>query len=79
MIAAGRWGTRMGKVAGMMGRFIVGFVGMVLAMLLVRRIAAEARRARMQAERGGRADPVERLPPVPLKQDPSTGVYYPAD
>ena len=67
----------MGKVVGMMGRFIVGFVGMILAMLLVRRIANEARRARMQAEPGG--DPVERLRPVALKQDPATGVYYPAD
>ena len=69
----------MGKVVGMMGRFVVGFVGMLLAFLLVRRIAAEARRARMQAERDGRSDPIERLSPVALKQDPSTGVYYPAD
>lgn len=62
----------------MIGRFFMGLLGLVLTLLVVRRIADEARRARARVRSDDRGD--RRVPaPVSLKEDPQTGIYYPAD
>lgn len=60
----------------MIARFFLGLFGLIMASIIVRTLTEEIRRARMQVRKDA-APSVPRA--VALKQDPKTGVYYPAD
>jgi hypothetical protein len=66
-----------GKVITMVARFFVGLIGLVIAMLFMRLLADEARRARVPLRKNEGSRPLKDV--RPLRQDPATGVYYPAD
>jgi hypothetical protein len=59
----------------MVARFFATVLSVVLAILMMRLVWGEARRARVPA----RDDAKGPRHIARLKQDPSTGVYYPAD
>jgi hypothetical protein len=60
----------------MVARFFVTILSVVLAIFMMRLVWGEARRARVPA-RNDRPHGSRHI--ARLKQDPSTGVYYPAD
>jgi hypothetical protein len=66
-----------GKVMTMVARFFVGLIGLIVAVLFMRLLADEARRARVPLRNNGQSRPPKDV--GRLKQDPATGVYYPAD
>jgi hypothetical protein len=66
----------MGRILEMVARVLLGLISLTLAMFFMRLISGQARRAhvpRRTPEAAGRGDAAL------LKQDPVSGVYYPAD
>jgi len=61
----------------MIARFFATVLSVVLAILMMRLVLGETRRARVAARND--AANRSRRHVARLKQDPSTGVYYPAD
>jgi hypothetical protein len=66
-----------GKVMTMVARFFLGLIGLIVAMLVMRLLADESRRARVPLRKNEGSRPLKDV--RRLKQDPATGVYYPAD
>ena len=66
-----------GKGVGMIARYLAGLMGILIAMFLMRLLIGEARRARVPVRRDNNLRPPRDA--GRLKQDPATGVYYPAD
>jgi hypothetical protein len=61
----------------MLARIFFGLVSLIVAMLFVRLLVDETRRARVAVRSNDRARPPKDA--GRLKQDPATGVYYPVD
>jgi hypothetical protein len=61
----------------MVARFFVTVLSVVLAIFMMRLVWGEARRARVPARNASSDRSTRHI--ARLKQDPSTGVYYPAD
>jgi hypothetical protein len=61
----------------MVGKFLLGLLSLIVAMLFMRLLAGEARRARVAVRKNDGAPPLKDI--TRLRQDPQTGVYYPAD
>jgi hypothetical protein len=61
----------------MVARFFATVLSVVLAILMMRLVLGETRRARVPARNDGASRSRRHI--ARLKQDPSTGVYYPAD
>ena len=61
----------------MVGKFLLGLLSLIVAMLFMRLLAGEARRARVAVRKSDGARPLKDI--TRLRQDPQTGVYYPAD
>jgi hypothetical protein len=61
----------------MVGKFLLGLLSLIVAMLFMRLLAGEARRARVAVRKNDGARPLKDV--TRLRQDPQTGVYYPAD
>jgi hypothetical protein len=66
----------MGRILEMVARFFLTLIGLMLAMFVMRLVAGQARRARVP---GRTPEPAARKDAALLKQDPVSGVYYPAD
>jgi hypothetical protein len=66
----------MTRIVEMVARLVLGLMGLMLAMLFMRLVAREARRARVS---NTSIDNVHRKDAALLKQDPVSGIYYPAD
>jgi hypothetical protein len=56
---------------------LLGLLSLIVAMLFMRLLAGEARRARVAVRKSDGARPLKDV--TRLRQDPQTGVYYPAD
>jgi hypothetical protein len=56
---------------------LLGLLSLIVAMLFMRLLAGEARRARVAVRKNDGARPLKDI--TRLRQDPQTGVYYPAD
>ncbi len=67
---------RLQEVSAMIARIVLGTIGLVLAAISVKRMFDDLRRSpvRVANEEAAAARAVTQL-----KQDPRTGVYYPAD
>lgn len=61
----------------MVARVFAGLMGLLIAMLVMRILAGQARRARVPLSHDEGSRPPRKV--GRLKQDPATGVYYPAD
>jgi hypothetical protein len=61
----------------MITRIFVSLIGLIIAMLFMRLLADGARRARVPHRKPEGSRPLKDI--GRLKQDPETGVYYPAD
>jgi hypothetical protein len=61
----------------MVGKFLLGLLSLIVAMLFMRLLAGEARRARVAVRKNDGTRPLKDV--TRLRQDPQTGVYYPAD
>ncbi|MGH6875737.1 MAG: hypothetical protein ACREDW_12025 [Aestuariivirgaceae bacterium] len=67
----------MGRILEMVARFFLTLIGLMLAMFVMRLVVGEARRAARVSRRA--PDSGVGKDAALLKQDPVTGVYYPAD
>jgi hypothetical protein len=65
------------RISAMIVRFVLGTIGLVLAAISVKRMFDELRRTpvRVSNEEGSTAPRAV----TQLKQDPRTGIYYPAE
>jgi hypothetical protein len=65
------------RISAMIARFVLGSIGLVLAAITVKRMIEELRRStvRVSNEDGSVAPRAV----TQLKQDPKTGIYYPAE
>ena len=61
----------------MVARFFLGLMGLIVAMLFMRLLVDEARRTRVAVRKDGGSRPLKDI--GRLKQDPETGIYFPAD
>ncbi|HEY7750552.1 MAG TPA: hypothetical protein VH933_17970 [Aestuariivirgaceae bacterium] len=60
----------------MVARMIAGLLGFIIAMLFMRLLVGEARRARVSVKNNSPRPPKDA---GRLTQDPATGIYYPVD
>jgi hypothetical protein len=65
------------KRMNVVARFFFTLVSVVLAIFMMRLVIGEARRTRVPVRNDGQNRPSRHV--HRLEQDPSTGVYYPAD
>jgi hypothetical protein len=61
----------------MLARIFLGLVSLIVAILFMRLLVDETRRARVAVRNNDGARPPKDA--GRLKQDPATGIYYPAD